>query len=83
MALETGHANIAREAVIGGFAISAVITRYLDEELARHGVRRVQTDETELALDVRRAVRRHLVLEGTTSSLTRCLERAASPAHQT
>jgi DNA-binding transcriptional LysR family regulator len=80
VALETGHANIAREAVIGGFAISAVITRYLEEELVRHGVRPIRTAVDGMALDVRRAIRRDLVPDRTALSLTRCVERAASPA---
>jgi DNA-binding transcriptional LysR family regulator len=78
IALETGHANIAREAVIGGFAISAVIARYLDEDLIRHGVRPVAAFENTLALEVRRAVRRDLVLDHTTLDFTRCLDRTAS-----
>ena len=76
VALETGHANIAREAVIGGFAISAVVTRYLEEDLSRHGVRQVETAESGIALDVRRAVRQGLVLDRTTLSFTQRLERA-------
>jgi DNA-binding transcriptional LysR family regulator len=75
--LETGHANIAREAVISGFAISAVITRYLDEDLIRHGVRPVAMRENTLALEVRRAVRRDLVLDRTTLAFTKCLDRTA------
>jgi DNA-binding transcriptional LysR family regulator len=77
IALETGHANLAREAVINGFAVSAVITRYLDEELARFGVRSVPIVEGELALEVRRAVRRDLVLDRTALAFTRCLDKSA------
>ena len=75
--LESGNANIAREAVIGGFAISAVITRYLNEDLARSGVRAVPMFEDELALEVRRALRGDLALDRTTLALTRCLNKAA------
>jgi len=77
VALETGHANIAREAVIGGYAISAVISRYLNDDLARHGVRAVEIVESDLALEVRRAVRGDLVLDNTTAALTRRLEKTA------
>jgi DNA-binding transcriptional LysR family regulator len=77
VALETGHANIAREAVIGGFAISAVITRYLNEDLLSHGVRAVGIAECDLALEVRRAIRSDLVLDSTTNALTRRLEKTA------
>ena len=76
--LETGHANIAREAVIGGFAISAVITRYLDEDLSRCGVRPVEISEGPIALEVRRAVRRDLVLDRTTLAFTQCLDKTAA-----
>jgi DNA-binding transcriptional LysR family regulator len=76
-ALETGHANIARESVIGGFAISAVISRYLAEELANRGVQAVGCLEGRLSLDVRRAVRRDLPLDREMSSLIQCLNRAA------
>jgi len=75
--LETGHANIAREAVIGGFAISAVITRYLDEELLHHGVRPCPVLEGRLALEVRRSVRRDLTLDRAIIALTQRLNRAA------
>jgi hypothetical protein len=78
--LESGNANIAREAVIGGFAISAVITRYLNEDLARSGVRAVPMFEDELALEVRRALRGDLALDRTTLALTRCLNKAAPPS---
>jgi DNA-binding transcriptional LysR family regulator len=81
IALETGHANIAREAVIGGFAISAVITRYLNEDLVRHGVRAVEVTECELALEVRRAIRSDLVLDSATAALTRRLDKTA-PEHR-
>jgi LysR family transcriptional regulator, low CO2-responsive transcriptional regulator len=77
VALETGHANIAREAVIGGYAISAVITRYLNDDLASHGVRAVEIAERDLALEVRRAMRGDLVLDNTTAALTRRLEKTA------
>jgi LysR family pca operon transcriptional activator len=77
IALESGNANIAREAVIGGFAISAVITRYLNEDLTRSGVRAVPVFEGELALDVRRALRANLALDRTTLALTRSLDKAA------
>lgn len=75
--LESGNANIAREAVISGFAISMVITRYLNEELIRSGVRAVPEFEGVLALEVRRAVRGDLPLDRTVSALTRCLDQAA------
>ena len=77
IALETGHANIAREAVIGGFAISAVVTRYLNEELLRQGVRQVPILEDRLALEVRRAVRRDFALDRSTLLLLKRLNRAA------
>ena len=80
IALETSHANIAREAVINGSAISAVITRYLDEDLTRYGVRPVTIHEGELALEVRRAVRSDLVLDGTTRAFTHCLDQTAPGA---
>jgi DNA-binding transcriptional LysR family regulator len=75
--LESGHANVAREAVINGFAISAVITRYLDEELLRHGVRAVPILDCELALQVRRALRRDLLLDPAVSGFTQFVDRAA------
>jgi DNA-binding transcriptional LysR family regulator len=78
-ALETGHANIARESVIGGFAISAVISRYLAEELTMRGVQAVGCLEGRLTLDVRRAVRRDLALDREMSSLIQRLNRAAPP----
>jgi DNA-binding transcriptional LysR family regulator len=81
VALETGHANIAREAVIGGYAISAVITRYLEDDLARHGVRRIEIAESDLALEVRRAVRSDLVFDNTTAAFTRRLEKSM-PEHR-
>jgi DNA-binding transcriptional LysR family regulator len=77
IALQTGHANVARESVIGRFTISAVITRYLDEELLQHGVRPVPVFEGQLALEVRRAVRRGLVLDRDISALMQCLNKAA------
>jgi len=77
VALESGNANIAREAVIGGYAVSAVITRYLDEDLTRSGVRALPMFEGELALDVRRAVRGDLALDRATLDLTRYLNDAA------
>lgn len=77
IALETGHANIAREAVIGGFAISAVVTRYLNEELLRQGVRQVPILEDRLTLEVRRAVRRDFALDRTTLLLLKRLNKAA------
>jgi DNA-binding transcriptional LysR family regulator len=75
--LESGNANIAREAVIGGFAMSAVITRYLNEDLSRSGVRAIPEFEGKLALDVRRALRSDLALDRTALALTRCLNKAA------
>ncbi len=80
-ALETGHANIARESVIGGFAISAVISRYLAEELSTRGVQAVGCLEGRLTLDVRRAVRGDLALDRETSSLIQRLNRAAPSSH--
>jgi DNA-binding transcriptional LysR family regulator len=77
IALETSHANIAREAVIGGFAISAVVTRYLNDELLRQGVRQVPVMEDCLALEVRRAVRREFALDRTLLLLLRRLNQAA------
>jgi DNA-binding transcriptional LysR family regulator len=77
IALQTGHANVARESVIGRFAISAVITRYLEEELLQHGVRAVPVFEGQLALEVRRAVRRGLVLDRDVSALMQGLNKAA------
>jgi DNA-binding transcriptional LysR family regulator len=77
VALESGNANIAREAVIGGYAVSAVITRYLDEDLTRSGVRALPMFEGELALDVRRAVRGDLGLDRATLALTSYLNEAA------
>ena len=74
VALESGHANMAREAVINGIAISAVITKYLDEDLARHGVRRVDIAQVDLALDVRRATRRELASCREVSALTDFLD---------
>jgi DNA-binding transcriptional LysR family regulator len=74
--LEAGNANIAREAVINGFAISAVVTRYLDEELTRHGVVRVPILEDELALEVRCALRRDLALDRTALAVTQSLQRS-------
>ena len=82
VALESGNANIAREAVIGGFAVSAVITRYLNEDLTRSGVRALPMFEGELALDVRRALRGDLTLDRTASALTRCLSKAAPAKSQ-
>jgi DNA-binding transcriptional LysR family regulator len=76
-AIETGHANIAREAVIGGFAISAVIKRYLDDELIRCGVRAVPLAENGLALEVRRAVRRDLALDRAAMAFTHSLDKTA------
>ena len=81
IALESGNANIAREAVIGGYAVSAVITRYLDEDLIRSGVRALPMFEGELALDVRRAVRGDLALDRATLDLTRHLNEAAPAKH--
>lgn len=74
---KTGHANIARESVIGGFAISPVITRYLTEDLLRHGVQPVTSLEGQLALEVRRAVRKDLRLDRTIQALARRLNQAA------
>jgi len=79
-ALETSHANVARESVIGGFAISAVISRYLSEELTHRGVQAIGSFEDQLALDVRRAVRRGFALDRDTSSLIQRLSRAAPTA---
>jgi DNA-binding transcriptional LysR family regulator len=81
VALESGNANIAREAVIGGYAVSAVITRYLNEDLTRSGVRALPMFEGELALDVRRAVRGDLALDRATLDLTRHLNEAAPVKH--
>ncbi len=78
--LEASHANIAREAVINGSAISAVITRYLDEDLMRYGVRPVAIDEGGLGLEVRRAVRSDLVLDSTTRAFAHCLDQTAPGA---
>jgi len=80
IALESGNANIAREAVIGGFAVSAVITRYLDEDLTRSGVRALPMFKGELALEVRRALRGDMALDRTASALTHCLNKAAPTA---
>ncbi len=74
IAFEAGHAHMAREAVINGLAISAAITRYLDEELSRYGVRRVALRQGDMALQVRRAVRRDLSLDTSVSRLTEFLE---------
>jgi DNA-binding transcriptional LysR family regulator len=79
IALETANASIAREAVIGGFAISAVVTRYLDEELTRYGVRRVPIFDDALALEVRRAIRSDMVVDRSVELLTLSLENT-SPA---
>lgn len=84
IALETSHANIAREAVIGGFAISAVVRRYLEEELLRQGVRQVPVPalEDRLSLEVRRAMRRDFTLDHTILLLLQQLNRAApEPGH--
>lgn len=75
--LESSNANIAREAVISGFAISAVITRYLNEELVRSGVRAVPGFEGVLSLEVRRVTRGELALDRATLTLARCLDKAA------
>jgi len=80
IALESGNANIAREAVISGLAISAVITRYLNEDLNRNGVRAVPAFEGELALEVRRTLRGDLALDPTALALTRRLNDAAPAA---
>jgi hypothetical protein len=63
--------------VIGGFAISAVVTRYLDDELARYGVRKVPIFDDELALEVRRAVRSDRVADRTLELLTQSLDDTA------
>jgi LysR family transcriptional regulator, pca operon transcriptional activator len=76
VALESGNANIAREAVIRGSAISPVITRYLSEDLTRSGVRAVPEFEGELALDVRRAFRGDLAVDRTALALASCLSSA-------
>ena len=76
-ALQTSHANVARESVIGRFAISAVITRYLNDELLQHGVRPVPVFQGKLALEVRRAVRRGLALDRDISALLQSLNKAA------
>jgi len=68
--MEADNANLAREAVISGLAISAVITRYLDEELSRFGVRAVPLRTGGLSLEVRRAARRELVLDPAIRQLT-------------
>jgi len=75
--LNTGHANVAREAVIGGFAISLVITRYLNEDLLQHGVRTVADLEGQLALEVRRCVRRDVILDRNIIALSQRLNQAA------
>ena len=75
IAAELGHANMAREAVISGVAISAVITRYLDEELSRFGVRAVPLQGPRLTVEVRRAMRRELALDPQVQRLTDYLDR--------
>jgi DNA-binding transcriptional LysR family regulator len=74
--LETGNANVAREAVVNGFAISAVITCYLHQELARQNVRPVAISGPALTLEVRRAVRPGMVPDRTSSAFTQCLDDA-------
>lgn len=80
VSLEASHANIAREAVISGLAISAVIARYLDDEMMRCGVREVQIDGPSLTLDVRRAMRRELMLDDTALALTHYIEANMRPS---
>lgn len=74
VALEVDHASLAREAVIGGQAVSAVITRYLDEELSRFGVREVPLKDAKLSLQVRRAMRPQLFQDRIAGRLTDALE---------
>lgn len=75
VAMEVDNASLAREAVINGLAISAVITRYLDEELCRFGVRQVSLNAAALSLQVRRAVRRELAVDQAVARLTDYLDR--------
>jgi DNA-binding transcriptional LysR family regulator len=76
-ALETGHPSIAREAVIGGLAASAVISRYLEDDLIHHGVHAVAAFEGQLVLEVRRAERRNLAIDRPLAALIRRLNEAA------
>jgi DNA-binding transcriptional LysR family regulator len=78
--IQTAHAHVARESVIGGFAISAVLSRYLADELSQHGVYPVAVFEGRLTLEVRRAIRHGLALDGELSTLLQLLNRAAPPA---
>jgi DNA-binding transcriptional LysR family regulator len=81
IALEVDNASMAREAVINGLAISAVISRYLDEELFRFGVREVPLRDVSLSLQVRRAVRRELALDQDAARLTDYLDRGRVPSY--
>lgn len=72
--LEAAHVNIAREAVISGLGVSGVITRYLNEELSRYGVKRVDVDDPHFFIEVRRAVRRDLIFDDTVLALTHYLD---------
>jgi DNA-binding transcriptional LysR family regulator len=76
--LETGHANVAREAVMSGFAVSAVITRYLQQDLAHHNIKAVEILGAPLALEVRRAIRPGLIADRTSSALAQCLDASGS-----
>ena len=80
IALEVNHAHVARDAVIKGLAASMVITRYLDTELARFGVAAVPLRGPELALEVRRAVRRPLQIDPAVGRFTEYLEQGSAPA---
>jgi DNA-binding transcriptional LysR family regulator len=74
--MEMSNARLAREAVISGLAISAVITRYLDEELSRFGVKAVPLRTPPLSLEVRRAVRRELRFDPAFSRVLACLDQS-------
>ena len=78
--LETGNANVAREAVISGFAISAVITQYLNDDLIRYGVREVRFARGPMELEVRRALRRELMLDKAALALTHYLDQTVRVA---
>jgi DNA-binding transcriptional LysR family regulator len=80
IAFEVDHMRMAREAVVKGLAISAVITRYLDEDLSRYGVRKVPVRGLSLALQVRRAMGRELALNDSVARLTEYVDRAESDA---
>jgi DNA-binding transcriptional LysR family regulator len=74
IAFEANHMNLAREAVINGLAISAVFTRYLDDDLSRHGVREVSLQGTALSLQVRRATRREFAADQAVAHLAEQLD---------